>query len=934
MENTLEYPSQLYPIQWSGAETIRLDRSADKPPKVGETTGNQIPQSGGSNALTGFGVGNGVKGFDPPPDGTFDVYRKIASHPTVAVALAKIASPIFATPPTWMPKGGAKPGQKQVKDKYCDFCSSVFDHQFSHFVRDGLRAVAFGFAPFEKVWGERDGKLIVEKLKPLRVDNTTFLYDKSGQIVALRNKNGGGTDDLAPNKYFSWKLGSEDGDPYGRSRLENIRAVWSDAAQVLERFAKYLAKVAAIIGQIHYPDGTSKNASGADYPNFWLAQQLAADAQAGKFLLMPNKFMSFLSTGDVSPAVLEKALQCAGKSDWVLSFVDPGGTDFAPGFIAALEYWDKLLVRGLYQPERSILEGKHGTKADAGQHNEASVDDSQHLYNDMLAAFNRDVVDEMLVLNFGESKRGAAYAEAPPLNDDSQDARKDVLKAGLANPVAGPIIAGKIDWDSVADDLDVPILEDQRGGISEAIAAVQQAKQPTPTQPASVPAPTAKPSNRRSDAAISRLSRWLPLDEVEDSSDADLDRGGSEDGNWVTINGAHVLIGHDGTIKEGPSHLIGKTADEAKTAKRPEADRSSKRSKRSEKGEMHPATKVGSGKDSKIVMADGSETPAHIEPGMIAPAYSHNLQISKDPEADGWARSEDDNGNSKPVYNPRFLQENKDIKWGRVREGMSNADQIRSQIQADRLGPNKNEADAAFLMSEQATRPGSEEDTKGNAALWSHEIKNEDVKVERTVTNAKGVTKTLDTPNVTLRVGDEEVLIRDEGARQEILSRMEAGKPLGDAQYWLKSHGATTLEGRHVIPTEDGGARLQFMGKEGVWHDHEVQNPELAKMLLDRKAAAGDRGSLFGTDYNATSKYVSKLGDGSFSPKDLRTIRANEIASKEVGESGKMVDDEKGKKAFIRSVSTKVSGVLGNRPQEAFNSYIDPRIWDKVKVKS
>src|ERR1039458_9922987 len=32
---------------------------------------------------------------------------------------------------------------------------------------------------------------------------------------------------------------------------------------------------------------------------------------------------------------------------------------------------------------------------------------------------------------------------------------------------------------------------------------------------------------------------------------------GSMDGHWVTIDGAHVLIGSDGTILKGPAHLMG-----------------------------------------------------------------------------------------------------------------------------------------------------------------------------------------------------------------------------------------------------------------------------------------------------------------------------------------------------------------------------------------
>lgn len=354
-------------------------------------------------------------------------------------------------------------------------------------------------------------------------------------------------------------------------------------------------------------------------------------------------------------------------------------------------------------------------------------------------------------------------------------------------------------------------------------------------------------------------------------------------------------------------------------------DRSEVRSKRAEVGEMHPAQKSGTGKESKITLSDGSQAPSHIKASMIPPAYRHNLKISKDPNADVWAISEDEHGNSKRVYNPSFASNNQAIKWARVNNGVGAIDKIRSQIHSDRnQGSNKEEADASWLMSQQATRPGSEEDTKGNKSLWSKTV---DASNFIVTPQPKGA------PKVKMRLGDSTIPIRDDGACQEIASRIETGKPLENAGYWLKSHGATTLEGRHVIPTKDGGAKLQFMGKEGVWHDHAISDPNLAKMLLQRKESAGDSGKLFNTNYNNVAKYVGGLGDGTLSPKDLRTIRANELTAQIIGNKPRDFDSEEERKSYIKSVAEKVSGVLGNRPQQALESYINPMVFDALHVR-
>lgn len=43
-----------------------------------------------------------------------------------------------------------------------------------------------------------------------------------------------------------------------------------------------------------------------------------------------------------------------------------------------------------------------------------------------------------------------------------------------------------------------------------------------------------------------------------------MSKSNSSGGNWVTINGAHILIGADGTVNKGPSSLVGKRMGGAK----------------------------------------------------------------------------------------------------------------------------------------------------------------------------------------------------------------------------------------------------------------------------------------------------------------------------------------------------------------------------------
>lgn len=339
---------------------------------------------------------------------------------------------------------------------------------------------------------------------------------------------------------------------------------------------------------------------------------------------------------------------------------------------------------------------------------------------------------------------------------------------------------------------------------------------------------------------------------------------------------------------------------------------------RAVRGEMSGAKRVGTGKDAKIVLEDGSDSPPHITPGMVPPAWT-DVKVSVDPNADVFVTARDDKGRPKTVYNPRFAQLGQDVKFARVKEGVEKAAEMHAENLKNRADPKfKDAADATWLMMEQATRPGSDADTKGHAKLYGQKLDKDNFELGESDKN--GI------PSVVLHVNGESVPIRDKKARAIIAERVKNGGDLHDSTYWLKSHGATTLEGRNVVEAKDG-VRLQFMGKEGVWHDHLIRNPKLAAMLKERKKAAGENGSLFGTDYAAVTKYAkTKLDSGRFTPKDFRTMKATSMALKAIEEM-LPPKDEKEYKTAAMEVAKQVSSVLGNEPAQALESYIAPEVF-------
>lgn len=280
------------------------------------------------------------------------------------------------------------------------------------------------------------------------------------------------------------------------------------------------------------------------------------------------------------------------------------------------------------------------------------------------------------------------------------------------------------------------------------------------------------------------------------------------------------------------------------------------------RGAMSGAQRVGKGKEARIVLADGSPAPAHIKPSMVPPDWS-DVQISTDPDSDVLVQARDNKGRAKTVYRDDYHMRTAAVKFARVEEAMREMPGMLAQMQRDRGDPAKREqAECAWLMAEQATRPGSESDT---------------------------------------------------GAK-------------------VKAYGATTLRAEHVETDEDGTVRLHFIGKEGVEHNHVIHNPELAAMLVARKQSADRRGGkLFATDETKVRDYVAQLDGGGFLSKDLRTVRANMIAIREIHATAPPAT-EKEYKAAVKAVAERVSHVLGNRPAQALESYINPAVFSSWRA--
>jgi hypothetical protein len=449
-------------------ELTRAQGATDKP--LSAKRNNNYGQMGGnSTQMPGFGL---------TPAATLKNFELQSHHPTIVLAREIVTAPVRRNTWTWL-KAPTAPQQ------WLELCKDFLNPLRMEAVRDGLRALEFESAFFEKVWYRKEGFSLVRKLKPLaRYPQTTISVDKGGNIVGLENK-GYGKDEkpvkLDLKESFIYRNEPTPERFYGQSRLENTLKDWGRSEEIAERLAQYVRKISGVIIQCHYPDGTGLDANGAARPNFWLAQDLLDQVSVGRSVAIPNKFSSFLSgdSGSITPAAMEKALLSAGKSDWVLSAFEPGGADHIAGFLAILAYYDQLLFRGWGIPERSGLQSTKGGigTSDSEDMGDLALTSAELVDADFAVAFSKGVIDDVLADNFGEEARGAVWVEPAPLADNSIQQAFTLVQALIANPLLASTVAGKINLKKLIEESGMPLAETVSQGIQQAMQQPPQVQQ-------------------------------------------------------------------------------------------------------------------------------------------------------------------------------------------------------------------------------------------------------------------------------------------------------------------------------------------------------------------------------------------------------------------------------------------------------------------------
>ncbi len=394
-----------------------------KTPAMGEHTGRQVVTGYGTSSLTG--------GKRLPA--SYETYRKMRKHPTIALARALSIAPIVAA--EWSVEA-----DEGVPDEVSGFLQKQFVTIRELLVETALLGgIDFGHQAFEKVFAVEGGRIVLRKLKPLLQDLTEILVTATGAFDGLKQK----AVTLPLDNCLLIPFRVEGTDWYGTPLLENARERWNDWEDANKGAARYDRKVAGAHWVVRYPVGQSRDVQGSMRDNSELAQEILQTLEASGSIALADEVQAFVES------------MGGAKSQWQIDLLqDSGGRQ--PTFVDRLRYLDSLMARAMLIPERSVLEGQYGTKAEAGEQIDVALTEADLTHRHVTRLVNWHAVDQLLALNWGDAMRGKARLVAAPIRDAKLQFVREVYGAFLANPNGFLEESGQIDTDAIKDLLGVP----------------------------------------------------------------------------------------------------------------------------------------------------------------------------------------------------------------------------------------------------------------------------------------------------------------------------------------------------------------------------------------------------------------------------------------------------------------------------------------------
>ena len=415
------------------------------PGSSGSTPDDYVPPPSSPGASAGVGdastTGGTVPGYTRAPDASLTVYRRMRTCPTIAIARIAAMAPVRATP--W--KIDHDDG---VSEDAIAAVQEIIDVHRVAIVKHALTALDYGFAAFEIVWEIRAGLIVPTRFVPLAVDVVEALVDPDDP-ARLAGAKVGAESRLPAAKLLWFAYDSEAASFYGRPRNENVRDSWAKWVQTAERLGKYIGLTSSSVPMIEYPEGVSKDASGSDVDNFELAKRVLESLASGRGVTMPNTLVAW------AEEAIKRGVDIAKLKAWSIGFIERA-SGFGGEYVEAMRYFDSLMLRGWLVAERAITEGQNGTKAEAESHGDFVIRAASEVSEDLIGAFNEQVLGPFLRMNWGHDAERAIQVVPAAIDGATLAWLRQVGSSVLTSPTNIGMLLEMVELDALMDAIGVP----------------------------------------------------------------------------------------------------------------------------------------------------------------------------------------------------------------------------------------------------------------------------------------------------------------------------------------------------------------------------------------------------------------------------------------------------------------------------------------------
>jgi hypothetical protein len=194
---------------------------------------------------------------------------------------------------------------------------------------------------------------------------------------------------------------------HGYPLLEDVKTTvekWEDCEVGAQRYDRKMAGNHIVV---YYPMGRSLY-GGKLIPNEQIAREVLHGMESSGTMMIPTSGKTFI----------EGMVQAdTDAASWKVELLESRGGR-AVQFTDRLRYLDSCKARAMHIPERAILEGQFGTKAEAQGHQDILTVLLENLDYQITQELNEQVVDHLVELNYSKDAVGTVWLDSPPISDD------------------------------------------------------------------------------------------------------------------------------------------------------------------------------------------------------------------------------------------------------------------------------------------------------------------------------------------------------------------------------------------------------------------------------------------------------------------------------------------------------------------------------------